>query len=1237
MTKRKLLSILVLVSLVLAAVGPTLVPTGAVMAAPEAKESHAGASQTLITVYGANYYCFQTFTASSSYVLDSIRPNMYRTGTPGNVTVELYRVNHLDYYVGARWGVGATSATPLSTGSANTSGLGTTEGTASYLEVSMAEFYVASGDLYAFVVKAPDGDSGNKLTLISNSDGYAGGWMFNTSNDGSSWYYSTKTRDLRFQVWGEVLDTYPTVTTSTPSGLSSSAATFGGSLTALGSGATDADVSFEWDYQERWDDHDQYSTTPANKTETGTFSDTVDIPVGGRPYQVRAVATNDLGNTAYGATKAFNPPAFPVTIGGFDYSLVHRGGELTHTFQRKALYAAGRHWLFALLRPTGDMDTGFYYTTSLDGLDWEPWTWWYGLHPESTEDNEADEFSTYFDGTYIHIAYVYNRWYEDPDSNDLVYRRGLPNTDGTITWSTDTWQTVEAQDDGVKGYPSVSLDDSGHAYVAVWKTPTHSGEMESGTKQITIYRNDNTDGTWSTATGYPVQLGSGFMFQNILALEDGQMYVIASKSGSAGDVNEIYGFLYDGTSWDTTGEEINPHRNDGGTGIAGSGRGWSASSWGSSIYLVFQADDTGTSGGGAIDPGDTIFKEYSAGAWGSNVVLSTGHQQSGHPSLAVNGANRDLYVFWYDWHPDYYHHIRYITRQDGVWDSELTDWVNESFYQFISDSGVAGQDLSQRLQTYPEVYSGRIAVYYTTAYKDGTHTIPKEYPKSEIRMALLEVEAGPAVRTEDAVDIGPTSMTLQGTLVNDGGESCQVRFQYGLTTNYGTNTAWQSGKGTGDVFEATITDLAAATKYHFRTQAKWADGTTTSGDGRYATTLSASTPSVSTGSAASVTQTSATIQGSVTSMGDYDTVYVYFEWGLTTGYEQSPTTEQTKTSTGGFSASLTGLSASTVYYYRAALRYGSTTIYGAQGTFTTTAASGDPGVDPPDILRIDDVKVYTGYFEDGDQLYCINYRIIYLAGDPGWDIGDYFDFVLLDGTLTRAKVPVKSWGYRPGSIYLKAASALSWGGSYTVKIVGNPNVWDTPPEAEYTLTSGDWQGDDLTQLDTWVTSLALSIEAYYDVQLVDYYEGQLCLTEQGAVVFGMGIQGLCVVRPRLCNPYSYVPGEEGTDGTIPPTDTNALVGPQVSDAVSDVATFLNLEDTSIAGAIGFGIGFFILGIVLTVMLGSWGTMSGAAGMGMASPVVIFGAWLGYVPWPLIIIIAAIAGVYSILVMWVKGV
>ncbi len=62
--------------------------------------------------------------------------------------------------------------------------------------------------------------------------------------------------------------------------------------------------------------------------------------------------------------------------------------------------------------------------------------------------------------------------------------------------------------------------------------------------------------------------------------------------------------------------------------------------------------------------------------------------------------------------------------------------------------------------------------------------------------------------------------TLNGQLVDDGGLTCEVRFQWGASASYGMETPWQGGFTSGDTFSATIYNLGEGRLYHFRAQAR---------------------------------------------------------------------------------------------------------------------------------------------------------------------------------------------------------------------------------------------------------------------------------------------------------------------------------------------------------------------------------------------------------------------------------
>jgi len=96
-------------------------------------------------------------------------------------------------------------------------------------------------------------------------------------------------------------------------------------------------------------------------------------------------------------------------------------------------------------------------------------------------------------------------------------------------------------------------------------------------------------------------------------------------------------------------------------------------------------------------------------------------------------------------------------------------------------------------------------------------------------------------------------------------------------------------------------------------------------------------PTVATSAATDVSFTSSTLNGNLTGVGTATQVDVWFEWGTTTSYGQT-TSFETKTTTGTFTAGLTGLTENTDYHFRAVARSADGTSYGNDATFHTIKA-----------------------------------------------------------------------------------------------------------------------------------------------------------------------------------------------------------------------------------------------------------------------------------------------------------
>ncbi|MBA7475656.1 hypothetical protein ES707_11028 [subsurface metagenome] len=76
--------------------------------------------------------------------------------------------------------------------------------------------------------------------------------------------------------------------------------------------------------------------------------------------------------------------------------------------------------------------------------------------------------------------------------------------------------------------------------------------------------------------------------------------------------------------------------------------------------------------------------------------------------------------------------------------------------------------------------------------------------------------------------------TLEGTLVDNGGEDCECYLEWGRTTDYGT-TEEMGSKTTGETFSKQISGLIPNTEYHYRAYAVNSAGTGYGDDVKFTT------------------------------------------------------------------------------------------------------------------------------------------------------------------------------------------------------------------------------------------------------------------------------------------------------------------------------------------------------------------------------------------------------------------
>ena len=211
--------------------------------------------------------------------------------------------------------------------------------------------------------------------------------------------------------------------------------------------------------------------------------------------------------------------------------------------------------------------------------------------------------------------------------------------------------------------------------------------------------------------------------------------------------------------------------------------------------------------------------------------------------------------------------------------------------------------------------------------------------------------------------ITQSTATGGGSIIGDGGATITSRgicWSNVTTSPTITNSKTIDGNGIG-TFTSSLTNLVPNTTYYVRAYATNSVGTAY-GSVLSFTTVAATIPSgISTTALSSITQTTASSGGTVSSDGGASIISRGVCWSNTTA---SPTITNTKTTDGTgigtFSSSLTGLLPGTTYYVRAYATNSIGTVYGTARSFTTASATIPIGITTTSISSITQVTASSG-------------------------------------------------------------------------------------------------------------------------------------------------------------------------------------------------------------------------------------------------------------------------------------
>ena len=279
--------------------------------------------------------------------------------------------------------------------------------------------------------------------------------------------------------------------------------------------------------------------------------------------------------------------------------------------------------------------------------------------------------------------------------------------------------------------------------------------------------------------------------------------------------------------------------------------------------------------------------------------------------------------------------------------------------------------------------------------------------------------------------------------------------------------------------------------------------------------------------------------------------------------------------------------------------------------------------------------VFSSYIETGDWLVTILYKNLYPPYyDEKKDVSSLFVLQLYNATTSTVIAQTKcfEWGYKPGAIYLSAASVvpLQWGYAYRVRLYG---LFTGNPYSEYVLQPTDWMGSDLTRLDSWVRMTAALMEKYYNTALTVYLTDRgIVLNSAGGVIFATDIPQLSVIRPNLfsivsaTNKYTQGEFDQAYQDTLV---WQTMLGPQLT------KTFTSMGNTvGVSGAtIGSWLGFMIYALVA---LFCFRPGHAIAAMVIPVPILLIAFGTGLAELALMGILLAVATIALSWQVWWKG-
>jgi len=642
---------------------------------------------------------------------------------------------------------------------------------------------------------------GDPTSLVGEGDGpYSGSFSDSPSSVGTYWYgihvvdntgnWAPEDSPIEVEVTQPIQP--PQITTNAASGVGTTSATLNGNLDSTG--GEDCQVWFQYGKTTSYSDF----LPSKSKSSTGSFSDVVSGLDDDTTYHFRAVASNSEG-TVFGSDMTFK------TDKEIDLPQV--------TTNAAALVEETTATLNGVINSDGG--EACQYRFEYDTNSGEPYasnTGWTGSKTTGQSFNAA--IPSLAKGTKYYFRAQARNSAGTASGSELTF---LTKPDAPTSFSATTAGTTQIDLSWTKGagaqktkiqrkqgsYPS-NKDDGTQVYFDIGTSTPDTGLTPGTTYYYRAWSyvqgseqwSDSYAQDWATTTsiGAPtVTTSAATLVEETTATLNG---VINNDGGEACQ----YRFEYDTNS----GE---PYAyNTGWTGSKTTGQSFSEAipslAKGTKYYFRAQAKNSaGTAGGSELTfltkpDAPTSFSATTAGTTQIDLSWTKGA-----------GAQKTK-----------------IQRKQGSYPSNKDDGTQVYF-----DTGTSTPDTG--------LTEGTTYYYRAWSYVQGSEQWSDNYAQASATTTSIDL---PQVTTDAASGVGTTSATLNGNLDDTGGESCQVWFEYGKTTSYGSSTSPESKSSTGS-FSKGISGLDDDTTYHFRAVASNSEGTDYGDDKIFTTSKEADT------------------------------------------------------------------------------------------------------------------------------------------------------------------------------------------------------------------------------------------------------------------------------------------------------------------------------------------------------------------------------------------------------------